>query len=647
MRRPVILACCIWLTVLVSVAVSFLFWRIGYIRPHAAWAMSSLIAIVAPVLGLFWHVARGPGRLRTLGWLLIGVTPLVWIGAYFTHLYITSKARQPIDLNTPLRIAATYGSAVFDIEARLRYSRWTHGKHAILMDAGQTPNAERLVTEMDAHIVAMAKLLGQPVPDYKYPCVRGSLFGRNREAVLLWALCGQPDDPDELTYLDRHELGHTLITTMGGPDQDPPFVLIEGWAESQSADRNYQITDLVKKRKNGQAYSLEELVGPDWYGTGDGPVYWQGGPLVHYLMEHYGPEKFLELYTGVRRPSFHADCQKILGDSWATVEENFWPWLEAEASEIAKQNPAPEEQPTPKAEVKFADGVDPADWQALVTQYQNTKEQSDTLPKNLAFLAEVDRTVTDEKMGLTKQPAHFELWAIFKDKHLWIAENYSGYADQFLMIADRQSARLWKHESGVMRGSVKGSQGAQNVRLEAEDTMRLFRGFDNPANVLPLGKDSQLSGICLITRLERPEVDSDAPWNVSFEWQPEDDSPITKYQFTIDPSSNWLITHYIMEYSNGTISTAEKEYQRLDGFLLPSKTSGRHFNSDNNNEVLVEIRWRALTEQEQSKLQQHVERIVQAGPTPPHQKLRSWLWVAVVGCPLIGGLLVVLTCLRQ
>ena len=85
---------------------------------------------------------------------------------------------------------------------------------------------------MDSHLQAMAQLLGQPVPDYKFPWVRGSLFGLNSRAVVLWALCGDVDNPAELTHLDYHEMAHTLITTLAGTDHVPPFVLIEGWAES-------------------------------------------------------------------------------------------------------------------------------------------------------------------------------------------------------------------------------------------------------------------------------------------------------------------------------------------------------------------------------------------------------------------------------
>ena len=222
-----------------------------------------------------------------------------------------------------------------DIEARWSYPRRTRGRIAVLIDDGRTPSPERLVAEMDSHIQAMSDLLGQPVPERELPWVRGSFLGLNRMSILCWALCGQDENPGELTRLDRHEVAHTLITVLSDPDHSPPSLLSEGWAESQERDRNVQIRYLAEKHKKGLTFSLQELVGADMYRRG-GPAYWEGGPVVLYLIQRYGPETFFRLYSGSREDSFHEDCQATLGNSWQTVEEDFWKWLEAEDELLAE-----------------------------------------------------------------------------------------------------------------------------------------------------------------------------------------------------------------------------------------------------------------------------------------------------------------------
>jgi len=134
---------------------------------------------------------------------------------------------------------------------------------------------------------------------------------------------------------------------MCGPDQDPPAIFTEGWAESQSRNRADQIRGLAKGRREGRAYSLQELVKPAGYDQVSAAycAYWEGGPLVHYLMHRYGPGTFFRLYRDVRRETFHDDCRAILGDSWETVEEGFWKWVEAEDKSLRRTNPKPRRRP--------------------------------------------------------------------------------------------------------------------------------------------------------------------------------------------------------------------------------------------------------------------------------------------------------------
>ena len=84
MRRMAVLALSVWLAVLASIVLFAFFWRVGYVRPHVVWGLLSLALIFTPMTWLavcvVWGSVRGPWRIRAVGWLLVGATPLVWSG---------------------------------------------------------------------------------------------------------------------------------------------------------------------------------------------------------------------------------------------------------------------------------------------------------------------------------------------------------------------------------------------------------------------------------------------------------------------------------------------------------------------------------------------------------------------------------------
>ena len=53
---------------------------------------------------------------------------------------------------------------------------------------------------------------------------------------------------------------------------------------------------------------------------------------MRYLLERFGPARFLELYRAVRPATFPADCQRVLGTPWPQLEAEFWQWLHERAA---------------------------------------------------------------------------------------------------------------------------------------------------------------------------------------------------------------------------------------------------------------------------------------------------------------------------
>ena len=392
-----------WAAAALLIALFTLFWRMAYAPPHACWAIATtgavvLTGVLTVVVGL-WQFIKGPRRTLTAAAVLLGTTPIVWFAMFVLKLYLETITRAPTTFNTPVRIVAFWAESIGDVEARWRYPRWTYGQHVILLDDNRAPEPAKLVAQMDEHIEQMAARLHAQVPAGKSRWVRGPLLGMHGNAAISWAICDADQDSAELTRLDRHEMAHVVITALGSVDQDPPMLLCEGWAETQSKDRNEMILALHQKAETGPVYSLQELVEPDWYVRSDGPAYDHGGPLVVYLMEHYGTERFMNLYHGVRHSTFAADCERILGDKWDVVEANFWKWVSSEASKIKPERAAQPVVIEPQKDVTFAKSVDRHDWQTIIGGHRSAWSKRPPMPGSFAFVREHKWTSPPEPPG--------------------------------------------------------------------------------------------------------------------------------------------------------------------------------------------------------------------------------------------------------
>ena len=643
--RAKFLVAIIWLSIGCSWAIAAVFWRFEHFRPHAVWATASISSIVIPTAWLFCltigRLRRGPDGLRAIGWFLVGATPVVWSGAYLTDVAIRANAREPLAFSTPLRCAAIWVSSVMDLEARWRYSRWTEGGHSILLDRGQTENAQHLVEQMDNHMRSMSELLGKPVPDERFMWVRGSLLGQNSRAICTWALCGDEATPSRLTGLDRHEAAHTLITAMSGPDQDPPNVLIEGWAESQSNDRDDLIEALWSRQQDGQAYSLQELVDTDFYITNDGPVYWEGGPVAIFLMERYGPEKFFELYSGVRRSTFHGDCYRILGNSWRDIDDQFWPWLEQEAARIrARSRTNVPDEP----EVVLSDSVSPQMWQGLVRAYRAVpKSPWDSLPTNVAFEVRLERQDTDVEQEIRDQISTHSFKAVFEDGDFWIKEDYSRHMDCYVKASGDGWAVLYGDTLNSLSGRTGNAAKSETPCHVAKNLMRLHSGSGVVAveDILGLSSPEKPDRI-QITTLEQLPSEEAKHWRIcgsKHYLHTEGDFDIW-FELEVAPEFDWRVTwnRFRTEDGGPWKSTSRVTYRRQSGFVLPWEVSTRH-DSTPDNHSSIQIRWSELTADQQLELKGEVDMAAALGPASAplsYPWTRRFLIAAVAGIPILG-----------
>jgi hypothetical protein len=123
-----------------------------------------------------------------------------------------------------------------------------------------------------------------------------------------------PLDAEGLAWMDRHEVAHCVLNNHAPAGAEPPAVLTEGWAQAnQGEDPVLSATRAWEEHRQGDDFTLNELTGPDWYDRHEWPVYYLGAPLVNLLLERFGPERFLALYTTCGQSTFDADCRRVLG----------------------------------------------------------------------------------------------------------------------------------------------------------------------------------------------------------------------------------------------------------------------------------------------------------------------------------------------
>jgi hypothetical protein len=174
-------------------------------------------------------------------------------------------------------------------------------------DADQPPNQEHA----DAR-TSCASRLGRTFSG-RIHCVRGPLLGKQfgLKGLCSGSLPGEMHpDVEGLTWLDRHEMVHCVMNPFAPlVSTEPPTVLAEGWAQANMGLAPIDLSVRAwSQAERGKTHSLRELTGPEWYASHHIAVYDQDGPLVHFLLETYGPDRFLELFSTCRQAAFAADC---------------------------------------------------------------------------------------------------------------------------------------------------------------------------------------------------------------------------------------------------------------------------------------------------------------------------------------------------
>lgn len=372
------LALVAWTGGVLSILLLVIEYRLSVLHPASLLFLLLLgMAIVPALAALVLALSR---RTRHPRWAIAAVAPLaVWaaLGGYGYHAFST----RDIPRNLPMRLIEMAGASVMEARAAYLFPHRIETPRLIMFYRDSVPDPRRDAAEMDRHVARMEELTGLRLRE-KIFFVRGPVIADRHECFLGLAFGSAGGRVDAVDY---HELAHGIMSQHARPDGDPPTMLAEGWAESQSVSSDElarralqakifitswytlwqgmpeaQRKDLRKTLVDPEGTErlmriaaghggevpdwLEELTSDFWYHHDTGPVYPVGGAFADFVLRTYGTGKFVQLYFACRPGTFAADCQRILGTDLATLEERFWHDVER----IARSQSAGGERNQPK-----------------------------------------------------------------------------------------------------------------------------------------------------------------------------------------------------------------------------------------------------------------------------------------------------------
>lgn len=249
----------------------------------------------------------------------------------------------PNDL--PMNLAKTAVSSLLRAEAFLRYPHRSESKR-IIMFYRELDDPRRDLEAMERHLARLEAKFGRPMRA-KVFWVRGPnlLMASGPPGIVLAGISlsaiasgsdRSPADWDSVGgNLDRHELAHAAIDEYCARDSDPPRMLKEGWAESQSGPGATELArHALNYHERNPSLRLTDMATYNMYYHGGAFVYPLGGAFTDFLIRRFGMQRFLRIYNEATRATFHAKCREIFSMDLEALEGAFW----KDATELVVQD---------------------------------------------------------------------------------------------------------------------------------------------------------------------------------------------------------------------------------------------------------------------------------------------------------------------
>jgi hypothetical protein len=303
------------------------FWPVPFLFLLAVMAVSGFAALAIGAK----RFLLGPSRLGGLLLIVAALGPAAfWAFVGYTGFGNWADRRVPNSFF--MNLAKRSGASLMEAEAAWLYPHLTRGPRVVMFHKGVAYPDED-VARMEEYLDELEAKFGRKV-ESPIHWVRGKLLGRGGLSLYGLALGSDESQVDKagdsstvrLSYFDRHEAAHAVMSQWIRPTDEPPTLLSEGWAEANAApsiqDAAFQISFIDRLPPPGEV--LATLLNDEWYHLDRGLVYPCGRLLVVHLINARGGPKMLELVRTIRPDDPAKAFVEVYGVPLAEIEREAW-----------------------------------------------------------------------------------------------------------------------------------------------------------------------------------------------------------------------------------------------------------------------------------------------------------------------------------
>ncbi|MCL2744105.1 MAG: hypothetical protein FWE67_09650 [Planctomycetaceae bacterium] len=309
-------------------------------------------ALFLAVIAGAWHFVRGPQRLQTAMWIILGFLPVfLWYSLVSLSFHALEERRShQVEASWCSLTTQSIAAALFDGACRWTLPHRLEGDRVVMFHDSMINDPQSDLKKMDEYIKKEEEYLGTTTP-VKIHWMRAELLGLTGLALSHIALA--PSEKMGIGSIDYHEAAHNIIGTptasMVYTGRYPPAFLVEGWAMARSEKWESLARECWLLKQSHQALTLREAVSDVYYNQMDYRLYQQGGAFVKVLCDKFGPKKFLELYRNCTRKTFVQDIERIYGMPLEELDALYWQEIESyrasqRSFDKAIENCSPEEK---------------------------------------------------------------------------------------------------------------------------------------------------------------------------------------------------------------------------------------------------------------------------------------------------------------
>jgi hypothetical protein len=291
-----------------------------------------LLASVALLLLGSVKVLFGPRRRAMLGWLTVGIVPLLLSAGLVVYMFSEQKQRNLPNTHAH-KVGRMAAITLFEAHARLIMPHRLETARLVMHYDDQITDPAGDAAALDAHLAHLEAILGRQQHS-RIHWVRGSALGMRTMCIHGIALgtSASPAGP-----VDRHELAHAFLYQFTDPGSEPPMLLLEGWAMAVDGHPEPLADTALAARaqftiwRNTSA-TLRSMLSADLYHVGISHAYEIGGAFVDFLLRKGGPDRFVTFYNAIHPDNYASECERIYGCTWDALEQEFWDSLKVRAA---------------------------------------------------------------------------------------------------------------------------------------------------------------------------------------------------------------------------------------------------------------------------------------------------------------------------